>query len=54
MLAAAACVAPANERAVPQPAAPAQAPRPLPPPAPVGPATFLYSGEITQYQASLP
>jgi murein DD-endopeptidase MepM/ murein hydrolase activator NlpD len=50
-LAAAACVAPAGDRQAPrQPvsAPPAATPAPTPPPAPSGPATFLFSGEVTQ------
>lgn len=49
-LAAAACVAPAGDERVPA-AAPDAAPMPTPapaPPPPAGPATFLYSGELTQ------
>jgi murein DD-endopeptidase MepM/ murein hydrolase activator NlpD len=50
-LAVAACVAPADEPAAPAAvpsAAPAPVPAPAPPPPPAGPATFLYSGELTQ------
>jgi len=51
VLSAAACVAPASNRAaspveVTEPSAPATSPAPLLPPA--GPATFVYNGEITQ------
>ena len=48
-VAAAACVAPADDVGIP--AAPSAAPTPAPvpaPPPPAGPATFLYSGELTQ------
>jgi murein DD-endopeptidase MepM/ murein hydrolase activator NlpD len=47
--AAAACVAPAPGDGVPAAAPSASpAPAPVPPPPPAGPATFLYSGELTQ------
>jgi murein DD-endopeptidase MepM/ murein hydrolase activator NlpD len=46
---AAACVAPAGEPGTPAPgAAVAQAPVVTPAPAPTGPSTFLYQGELTQ------
>jgi murein DD-endopeptidase MepM/ murein hydrolase activator NlpD len=49
-IAGAACVAPAsgNLQAAPAVVAPAPAPGPVAPPKPAGPATFLYSGELTQ------